>query len=67
MEDFVRAAGQAPDAIIPYARDIAVATNLGVHARPDCPDLQRGLAPLLQRITGQPAAHPSTLLARLFG
>ena len=67
MEDFVRAAGHAPDFIIPYARDIAVATNLGVHARPDCPDLQRGLAPLLQRITGQPAAYPSTLLARLFG
>ena len=67
MEAFVRAAGQAPDMTIPFARDIAVAGNLGIGARPDCPELQRGLAPLLQRVAGQSPSHARPLLARLFG
>jgi pilus assembly protein CpaE len=65
MEDFTRAAGSAPDIIIPFARDIGVAGNTGIRARPDCPELQRVLAPLLQRVAGQAAPRP--LLARLFG
>jgi pilus assembly protein CpaE len=67
MEDFARACGEAPDFVIPFSRDIGVAANMGIGARPNCPDLQRGLAPLLQRIAGQSAAHPGSLLTRLFG
>ncbi|HLJ21626.1 MAG TPA: hypothetical protein VKU84_15575, partial [Stellaceae bacterium] len=67
MDDFAKAAGQAPDMIIPFARDIAIASNLGIGARPDCPELQRALAPLLQRVAGQAPAHGRPLLARLFG
>jgi len=66
-EDFARACGQAPDIVLPYSRDIAVAGNMGIRARPDCPDLQRGLAPLLERVAGRPAPHDRPLLARLFG
>ena len=37
MDDFAQAAGRLPDMVIPFARDIAVASNLGIGARPDCP------------------------------
>ncbi len=53
MDDFAKAAGRLPDMVIPFARDIAIASNLGIGARPDCPELQRGLAPLLQQVAGQ--------------
>ena len=66
LEDFAKAAGQPPDMVIPFARDIAIASNLGIGARPDCPELQRGLAPLIQRVAGQAPPHGRPLLARLF-
>jgi pilus assembly protein CpaE len=67
MEDFMRAAGEGPDIVIPFARDIGAASNAGIRARPDCPELQRALAPLLERVAGQSPAHGRPLLSRIFG
>jgi pilus assembly protein CpaE len=66
MQDFVRAAGCAPDIVVPYEREIAATCNMGVQAKPDCPELRRGLAPLLRRIAGLPIEDERPLLARLF-
>lgn len=67
VEDFTRAVGQAPDAVIAESREIALATNMGVHARPDCPELMRGLAPVFQHISGAPVEPQRSLLSRLLG
>ncbi|HWA62779.1 MAG TPA: AAA family ATPase [Caulobacteraceae bacterium] len=68
LEDFTRAAGAAPDIVVPWSRQIAADCNLGLKARPDSLDLQRALAPLLSRIAGTPVeADRLPLLARLFG
>jgi pilus assembly protein CpaE len=53
LEDFTRGAGQAPDVIIPWSREIAVATNLGVKIRPDCPALDHALGPVFARVAGE--------------
>ena len=65
--DFSRAAGQAPDVIIPYSREIAIASNLGVKGTQKCAALDRGLAKLLRDLAGEPAEAPRSVLSRLFG
>jgi pilus assembly protein CpaE len=65
--EFIRAAGQAPDATITYSRDLGLASNLGIKAFPECPPLQRGLAPVFRRIAGDTAEVKRPLLQRLFG
>jgi pilus assembly protein CpaE len=60
--EFLRAAGHAPDLTIPYDRNIAVASGLGIEAVHACPTLQRGLGPLFSLMSGQvPALHHSLL------
>jgi pilus assembly protein CpaE len=65
--EFIRAAGQAPDIIIPYDREIAVASVLGVKAMQKCAVLNRGLAELLRDLAGEPAETPRSILSRIFG
>jgi pilus assembly protein CpaE len=64
--EFLRAVGRAPDVTIPYSRDIAIASNLGVKATQKCAALNRGVDTLLRELAGEPAA-PRSLLSRIFG
>jgi pilus assembly protein CpaE len=66
-EQFIRAAGQAPDIILPFSRDISAATDMGTHGIAECRALRRGLAPLLQNLSGEalPVERPS-FLSRLW-
>ncbi len=66
LQEFIGAVGQAPDIIIPYEREIGIASAMGVAAVRKCASLQRGLAPLFRQLTGE--ALPShSFLSRLFG
>ena len=65
--EFLRAVGRAPDVTIPYSRDVAIASNLGVKATQKCAALNRGVDKLLRELAGEPAAAPQSLLSRIFG
>jgi pilus assembly protein CpaE len=57
-EEFARAAGAPPDIVIPYASEIAVASQLGVQGLRKCVELQRALMPLYQQLSGEETAAP---------
>jgi pilus assembly protein CpaE len=63
---FIRAAGRAPDIIIPYDRDIAAASSFGVKATRKCAVLNRGVAQLLRDLTGEAQAAPRSIFGRIF-
>jgi pilus assembly protein CpaE len=66
-EEFARAAG-APDIVIPYAREIAAASRLGVQGLKKCAVLQRGLVPLFRQLSGEePATARKSRLRSLLG
>lgn len=65
MDEFVRAAGQAPDITIPYDRDIGVASNVGVRGVQKCATLQHGLLPLFRLVAGEAALERRSFLHRL--
>lgn len=67
VPEFTRAAGQAPDIVIGYDRELAGAANLGVVATQKCPVLKRGIVRMLHDLMGEPVEEPSSLLARIFG
>lgn len=67
IEEFARAAGQAPDALIPYDRDVATVSNLGVRRLEECQGFLRALGPALRHISGEPVEEGRSLLERLFG
>jgi pilus assembly protein CpaE len=66
-EEFARAAGRAPDIVIPYERDIAAANTLGIKGSQQNASLKHGLAPLLRRVSGEQVEAPRSVLRRLFG
>jgi pilus assembly protein CpaE len=67
-EEFIRAAGVAPDIMIPFAREIGIASRLGVRGLQKCSVLQRGLLPLFRQISGeQPAEARRSRWRGLFG
>ncbi len=66
-ETFIRAVGQPPDIIIPFDRDIAAASGLGVKATRNCAVLNRGLARLLRDLTGEAEEPPRSIFSRVFG
>lgn len=66
-EEFTRAVGQAPDITIPYDREIAVASILGVKATQKCAVLNRGLVQLLRDVAGEPEVKSPSLFKRIFG
>lgn len=70
LDEFARAAGQAPDVVIPYAREVAATSLMGLKARPDCPTLDRGLEPVISMLSGggPSGGHPKkSILERVLG
>jgi len=67
LAEFTRAADQAPDVIIPYAREVAASALLGAKARPDIAALDRGLEPVLSMLSGDVGHHKRSLLDRVMG
>lgn len=65
--EFVRAVGKAPDIIIPYHRDIAMASTLGIEGIRNCAVLERALSPLLSQLAGDTEIAPRSLFDRIFG
>lgn len=66
-EEFARAAGRAPDIVVPYERDIRAASIFGIKHAERSGRWKRSLAPLLRDLSGEQAAVPRSLLQRLFG
>jgi pilus assembly protein CpaE len=66
-EEFIRAAGQNPDYVIAYDRNIAAASNFGVKATQKCDGMLRSLAPVLRDLAGSPAEPSRSIFRRIFG
>jgi len=67
IEEFNRAVGKPPDIIVPYDKDVAAATNLGVRRLEECHAFMRALRPVLRDISGEPTEDERTLLDRIIG
>ena len=67
QSEILRAVGRAPDIVIPYDKEIASASILGVKGTQKCAALKRGLAPLLRQLSGEQVTIRSSLLKRIFG
>ena len=67
LDQFVKAAGQAPDIIIPYDREIELASTLGMAGIAKCGAMTRALAPLFRDFGGGTVEESQSLLSRLFG
>lgn len=67
IEEFVRAAGQAPDVLIPFEREVAAAANFGVRRLEECHGFLRALGPALRHISGEPIEPGRSLFERWFG
>ena len=65
--EFAHAVGRAPDITVPYDKEIAAASILGVKGTQKCAALRRGLAPLLRHLAGEQVTIRSSLLKRIFG
>ena len=67
-EEFVRVSGHALDMIIPYSREVGIASNMGIRSVHKCAAIQRELAPLLRHLAGEPAGETKpSLMHRIFG
>jgi len=67
-EEFASATGTVSDIVVPYAREIAAASRLGVQGLQKSSPLQAGLAPLFRQLSGEePAREKKSLLRGLFG
>ena len=67
LAEFSRAVGKDPDIIIPYQRDLAKASTLGIKGIQGCAELQAALNPLVSQLTGDPDLLAPSFLKRLFG
>jgi pilus assembly protein CpaE len=67
LEEFTRAAGQAPDIQIAYDRDVANASNFGVRRLEECHGFMRALSPALQHIGSGPVDQKRSLFERVLG
>lgn len=65
--EFARAAGRAPDIVIPYDKEISVANTLGMKGAQQGTALKRALAPLLRHLSGEQVAVQRSILRRLLG
>jgi len=52
-EEFTRGSGAIPDVVVPWSREIAVAGAMGVKIKPECAALDRALAPVFARLSGE--------------
>jgi pilus assembly protein CpaE len=64
--EFARAAGQAPDVIIPFDREFAAASVLGLQGTQKSTLFKRGLAPILRHLSGEPVEPPQSMISRIF-
>ncbi len=62
--ELVRATGASPDIVIPYSRDIAASSRLGIQGLLKCSALQRGLGPLFRQLSGEAFTQRKSLLSR---
>jgi hypothetical protein len=67
MADFEKAAGGPADVVIPYDREIAAATTLGIQSMHKCAVFNRGVQRVLGELTGVPVQEPVPLFRRIFG
>lgn len=67
VEEFVRAAGRAPDINIPYDREIGGTANFGTKSAQKYTALKQKLAPVLRHLAGETVERPRSLLSRIFG
>jgi pilus assembly protein CpaE len=67
MDDLVRAIGQEPDITVPFDRDVAQLSNLGVRRIEESRGFLRALGPALRYISGEPVEESHSFLERLFG
>ena len=68
LEEFVRAAGGAPDIVIPFSREVAIASTLGLTAKDAATAaLDRAFSPVLRLIAGQIVPERKPFLSRMFG
>jgi pilus assembly protein CpaE len=67
LAEFVRAAGRTPDIVIPYDRELGIASRLGIREVEKCKGFFRALAPALQAVAGEPAEAESSFMSRIFG
>ena len=65
-EELIRAIGQAPDMLVPFERDVATVSNLGMRRLEECRGFMRALGPALRHISGEPVEDGRTILERLF-
>jgi pilus assembly protein CpaE len=67
QSEFVRAVGQAPDIVIPYDKEVARASSMGIRALERCTTVRRSLAPLFQHLAGDAVVERRSLVSRIFG
>jgi pilus assembly protein CpaE len=65
LSDFVAAAKQQPDVVIPYDRELGRASSLGITEMQKCSSFQRCLRPLLRRLTGEQDSEAPSFLSRI--
>ncbi|MGA7323858.1 MAG: response regulator receiver protein [Rhodomicrobium sp.] len=65
--DFARSSGKVPSVVIPYDREFAEASALGIKAMQKCPAFRHSLEPLFRRLAGEPEEKTRTVLSRIFG
>ncbi len=61
VDDFTKAAGKAPDVLIPFSREVTAQALEGLKVHPDCPPLDRGLDPVIAQVAGKPSEAPWSL------
>jgi pilus assembly protein CpaE len=66
-QDFAQAFGKPAEIVVPYSREIAEATPLGIQAMSKCRAFQKSLAPIRRIFTGEAQERPGSVFSRLFG
>jgi pilus assembly protein CpaE len=67
IEEFVRAVGTPPDIVIPFEREIAQASALGLKHYTSSGAISRAMAPVLKLVGGEAVEQRRTFINRLFG
>jgi pilus assembly protein CpaE len=67
MEEFIRVAGKAPDVIMPYDRNIVLASTLGIKRYSTSEAISRAIGPVLKIIAGEAVEERRPFISRLFG
>lgn len=66
-EEFAKASGKQPDFIIPYSRDLAEASTLGIKSMQKCSTFKNSLKAILSQLTGEALEGRVSFFQRVFG